>query len=91
MTQNLSGIRSEALIGRWSSYIIVPPRETSPAAKSEEKRMFSQAIFYRYGGYIELIRFKKYYRMPSGHEHVSFVFSSALRDIFSQSFLRIRL
>ena len=24
----------------------VPPRETSPAAKSEEKRMFSQAKFH---------------------------------------------
>ena len=25
--------------------------------------------FYWYGGHIELIRFKKYYRMPRGHEH----------------------
>ena len=39
--------------------------------------------FYRYGGHIELIRFKEYYRMPRGHEHISFVFSSAFRDIFS--------
>ena len=39
--------------------------------------------FYRCGGHIELIRFKKYYRMPRGHEHISFVFSSAFRDIFS--------
>ena len=39
--------------------------------------------FYRYGGLIELIRFKEYYRMPRGHEHISFVFSSAFRDIFS--------
>ena len=38
--------------------------------------------FYRYGGHIELIRFKEYYRMPRGHEHISFVFSSAFRDIF---------
>ena len=30
-----------------------------------------------------LIRFKEYYRMPRGHEHISFVFSSAFRDIFS--------
>ena len=29
--------------------------------------------------------------MPRGHEHISFVFLSALRDIFSQSFLRIRM
>ena len=27
------------------SFRFVPPRETSPAAKSEEKRMFSQAIY----------------------------------------------
>ena len=39
--------------------------------------------FYRYGGHIELIRVKEYYRMPRGHEHISFVFSSAFRDIFS--------
>ena len=25
--------------------------------------------------------------MPRGHEHISFVFSSALRDIFSEVFL----
>ena len=39
--------------------------------------------FYRYGGHIELIRFKDYYRMPRGHEHISFVFSSAFQDIFA--------
>ena len=39
--------------------------------------------FYQYGGRIELIRFKEYYRMPRVHEHVSLVFSSAFRDIFS--------
>ena len=39
--------------------------------------------FYRYGGHIELIRSKEYYRMPIGHEHISFVFSSAFQDIFS--------
>ena len=39
--------------------------------------------FYRYGGHIELILFKEYYRMPRGHEHISFVFLSAFRDTFS--------
>ena len=39
--------------------------------------------FYRYGGHIESIRFKEYYRMPRGHEHISFVFSSVFRDIVS--------
>ena len=39
---------------------------------------------YRYGGHLELNRFKEYYvKMPRGHEHISFVFSSAVRDIFS--------
>ena len=47
--------------------------------------------FYRYGGHIELIRLKEYYRIPRGHEHISFVFSSAFRDFFSWRFLRIRL
>ena len=42
--------------------------------------------FYQYGGHIELIRSKGYYRMPREHEHISFVFSSAFRDTFS-SFL----
>ena len=39
--------------------------------------------FYRYGGHIELILFKEYYRMPREHEHISFVFLSAFRDTFS--------
>ena len=46
-------------------------------------RGYPNRPFYRYGGHIELIRFKEYYRMPRGHEHISFVFSSAFRDIFS--------
>ena len=32
---------------------------------------------------LKLIRFKEYYRMPGGHEHISFVFLSAFQDIFS--------
>ena len=42
--------------------------------------------FYRSGGHVELIRFKEYYRMPWGQEHISFVFSSAFREIFCQWF-----
>ena len=38
---------------------------------------------YQYSGHIELIRFKEYSRMPRGHEHILFVFSSAFKDIFS--------
>ena len=43
--------------------------------------------FYRYGGHIELIRFKEYYRIPRGHEHISFVFSSAFGTFFRKVFL----
>ena len=43
--------------------------------------------FYRYGGHIEFIRFKEYYRMPRGHEHISIVFSSAFRTFFRKVFL----
>ena len=39
--------------------------------------------FYRYGGHIELIQFKEYYGIPWGNEHISFVFSSSFRDMFS--------
>ena len=39
--------------------------------------------FYRYGGHIELNRFKEYYRMPRGHGYISFIILSAFRDIFS--------
>ena len=41
--------------------------------------------FYRYGSYIELIRFKDYYRMPRRHKHISFVSLSTFRDIFSEN------
>ena len=43
---------------------------------------FVNRPFYRYGDHFELIRFKEYYSMPRGHEHISFVFSSTFRDIF---------
>ena len=59
---------------------------TFPDQKSDiEGKRESRKIrpFYRYGGHIELIRFKEYYRIPRGHERISFVFSSAFRDIFS--------
>ena len=38
--------------------------------------------FYWYGSHIELIRFKEYYRMPMGHEHISFVFWALFRTFF---------
>ena len=50
-------------------------------------QLLANRPFYQYGGHIELIRFKEYYRMPKGHEHISFVFSSAFRDISSKVFL----
>ena len=51
--------------------------------KRLEKYFRLNRPFDRYGGHIELIRFKEYYRMPRGNERISFVFSSAFRDIFS--------
>ena len=55
-------------------------------------QLLANRPFYQYGGHIELIRFKEYYRMPREHEHIwSFVFSSAFPDIFFKRFLRIRL
>ena len=61
-------------------------RETSPWSQLENKTIplqYNIRPFYRYQRHIELIRFKEYYRMPRGHEHISFVFSSAFGDIFS--------
>ena len=49
---------------------------------NEDKYEDYNRPFYRYGGHIELTRFKEYYTMPRGHENISFVFSSAFRDIF---------
>ena len=37
---------------------------------------------------LKLIRFKEYYRMPMGHEHISFVFCGAL---FGTFFLKVFL
>ena len=44
--------------------------------------------FYRYGGHIELIRFKEYYRMPRGHEQISFFY---FRTLFGTFFLKVFL
>ena len=63
----------------------------SDAVSSCDQSIYSNRPFYRYGGHIEFIRFKEYYRMPRGHKHISFVFPRAFRDIFSYCFLRIRL
>ena len=70
------------------------PFENSPLYKGEGDwtcKVCRNRPFYQYDGHIELIRFKEYNRMPRGHEHISFVFSGTFRDIFSLSFLRIRL
>ena len=51
-------------------------REIFHFTKNVNYRHFNRP-FYQNGGHIELILFKEYYRMPRGHEHISFVFSSA--------------
>ena len=38
--------------------------------------------FYRYGGHVELNRFKEYYGMPRGHEHDPIYSHSFVLDIF---------
>ena len=43
--------------------------------------------FYRCGGHIELIRFKEYYRMPRGHEHISLYFRALFGTFFVKVFL----
>ena len=54
-----------------------------PSKSSAKMNAIYNRPFYRYGGHIELIRFKEYYRMPMGHEHISFVLLSAFWDIFA--------
>ena len=41
--------------------------------------------FYRYGGHIELIRFKEYYGMPRGYEHDP-IYSLSIYARFSGQF-----
>ena len=66
---------------------LLPLRPASLMHKITKGAKINNRPFYRYGGHIELIRFKEYYRMPRGHEHISFVFSNAFRDIFRKVFL----
>ena len=66
-------------------YLTIIPR--ARMGRESHKGERNNRHFYRYGGHIELIRFKEYYRMPRGHEHISFVLLSAFRDIFLNVFL----
>ena len=61
----------------------VPIFDAFHPIRKKKTFLFNNRPFYRYGGHIEINRFKEYYRLPRGHEHISFVFSSAFRDIFS--------
>ena len=58
-----------------------------PPTEAVNKGRDMKRPFYRYGDHIELFRFKEYYRMLRGHEHISFVFSSAFRTFFLKVFL----
>ena len=62
---------------------IIPRARMGPESHKGES---NNRHFYRYGGHIELTRLKGYYRIPRGHEHISFVFPSAFRDIFFLKF-----
>ena len=46
---------------------------------------WSSRPFYRYGGHVELIRFKEYYGMPRGHEHDP-IYSLSIYARFSGQF-----
>ena len=43
--------------------------------------------FYRYGGHIELIRFKEYYRMPRGMSTFRLYFRALFGTFFHKVFL----
>ena len=49
----------------------------------------SNRPFYRYGGHIELLRFKEYYRMPRGHEHDP-IYSLSIYAGFSGQFFFLK-
>ena len=52
--------------------------------------MFLIDLFYRYGGHIELIRFKEYYGMPRGHEHDP-IYAVSFYVRFPGNFLQVSL
>ena len=55
---------------------------------------FYNRPFYRYGGHIEFIRFKEYYGMLRGQEHVWYtrsVFTRAFPSNFSKTFPRKKI
>ena len=49
----------------YSLYLTLPKTDIAVPKVSVLQRI---DLFYRYGGHIELIRFKEYYGMPRGHE-----------------------
>ena len=53
---------------------LLPERDLCPRRSLQSiyrQRIFNRP-FYRYGGHIELLRFKEDYGMPGGHEHDPF-------------------
>ena len=48
-------------------------------------------FFFRYGGHIELVRFKEYYEMPKWHEQDAIYFLSIYARFSGQGFLEKKL
>ena len=59
-------------------------RSDTETANARYSMLFNRP-FYLYGGHIELLRFKEYYGMPRGHEHVP-IYSLSIYARFSGQF-----
>ena len=65
---------------------LLPERDLCPRRLLQSiyrQRIFNRP-FYRYGGHIELLRFKEDYGMPRGHEHDPFTRSVLTRAVLGQ-------
>ena len=72
---------------------IFDPKTTKESIKAQSRdHLFAlNRSFYRYGGHIELIGFKQYYRMPRGHEHDPIYWHQYLRALYRPIFLQVFL
>ena len=62
-------------------------KERGTRVKDRAKNRASNGPFYRYGGHIELIRFKEYYRMLRGHSTFRLYFRALFGTFFRKVFL----
>ena len=62
-------------------------RQLNSVTFQTSKEKFLNRPFYRYGGHIELIGFKKYHGMPGGHENDPIYSHQYVRGLFGPIFL----